>query len=173
MRLHHAGGRRAVELGASHALGRMHLARIALLAATAAAAPVHAQARFVPMVGFDFLEGATIGLGYDVPLTHAAGDASIVVAVRPSAEIIEVGGGRRTGLRLNGDVLGRVVLSGIGFVPYGKIGGGVEVGSGVRDGFQSGVSYGAGIEVRRAFVEFSGALTSGIAQTRVAVGYRL
>jgi hypothetical protein len=151
----------------------MRLAWIALLAATAAAGPVHAQARFVPMVGFDLFEGATIGLGYDIPLARAAGDASIVVAVRPSAEVTEVGSGRRTGLRLNGDVLGRVVLSGLGFVPYGKLGAVAEVGARARYGFQPGVSYGAGVEVRRAFVEFSGALTSGISQPRVAVGYRL
>lgn len=148
--------------------------RLVLLVLLVAAFPVRAQAQLVPMLGADDREGFSTGLGYHVPLTRAVDRdvyARVAFALRPSVDV--TGLSHELGLRLGGDAIGRAELSGLGLVPYGKLGSIAEFTGATRDGLGLGVTYGGGVEVRRVWAEVGGSLHSATSQLRVAIGVRL
>ena len=165
----------------------------ALLACAAGAAGAQVHVRALPSTGYDVGFGAaTLGLGAEVGWRPPG--SAVRLALRPSAEALFDGphvddsvfphgavGGRSVGRRREGLFrVGAEVVAGWGrgaVAPYATVG---VVGELQRartpdtqvDGWERGLSVGAGVAVGRAFVE--GALGAGdVSRGRVAVGLRL
>ena len=165
----------------------------ALVACAAGAADAQVQVRALPAVGYDVGFGApTLGLGVEVGWRPPG--APVRLALRPSAEALLDGpdvddslfphgafGSRSVGRRREGLFrVGAEVVAGWdrrAVAPYVTAG---VVGELQRartpdtqtDGWERGVSVGAGVAVRRVFVE--GALGVGeVSPSRVRVGVRL
>ena len=172
-------------------LRRLFLPALVACAAGPVGAQVHVRA--LPAVGYDVGFGApTLGLGVEVGWRPPG--APVRLAVRPSAEAVLDGphvddslfpqgafGSRSVGRRREGLFrVGAEVVAGWdrrSVAPYATVG---VVGELQRartpdtqvDGWERGLSVGAGVAVRRVFIE--GALGVGeVSPSRVRVGVRL